>query len=62
MGSSDINVDGSVSNDKCHFRESSSQSSTETVPNTPESSTSADQEHRYPEREHHPAQRQNENT
>ena len=46
MANTDINADESVSNDECPFRESSSQSSTETVPSTPESSTSTDQERR----------------
>ena len=46
--------------DECPFRESSSYSSAETVPNTPESSTT-DQERRYPERERRPTQRLIEN-
>ena len=62
MANTDINADESVSNDECPFCESSSQSSTETVPNTPESSTSTEQERRYPERECRPTQRLIENT
>ena len=48
--------------DECPYHESSSHSSTETVPNTPESSTSTDQERRYPERNRRPTQRLIENT
>ena len=48
--------------DECPYHESSSHSSTETVPNTPESSPSTDQERRYPERNCHPTQRLIENT
>ena len=63
MAGSDINADESVSdNNECPVRESSSQSSTKTVLNTPELSTSTDQERFYPERERHPTQRLIENT
>ena len=61
MASTDINTSEGDSIDECPFRESSLQSSIETVPNTPESS-STDREHRYPEREHRPTQRPIENT
>ena len=51
IASTDISASEGVSNDECPFHESSLQCSTETVPNTPESSTSTDQECRFPERE-----------
>ena len=50
MASTDINADESDSNDECTLCESSLQSSTETLPNTPASSTSTDQERCCPER------------
>ena len=62
IASTDTNTSESDSIDECPFRESSSQSSTETVPNSPESSTSTDHERRYPERERRPTQRLIENT
>ena len=39
MASTDINASEGISNGECPFCESSLQSSAETVPNTPESST-----------------------
>ena len=54
MASTDTRTSESDSIDGCPFCESSLQSSTESVPNTPESSTSTDHEHHYPEREHRP--------
>ena len=62
IASTDTNTSESDSIDECPFREYSLQSSTETVPNSPESSTSTDHERRYPERERSPAQRLIENT
>ena len=62
MGSTDTNTSESDSIDKCPFRELSLQSSTETVPSTPESLSFTEHERHYPEREHHPTQRLIENT
>lgn len=62
MASTDTNAGESDSIDECPFRESSLQSSAETVPNTPEPSISTDRECRYPERECRPTQRLIENT
>ena len=62
MASTDTNTSDIDSIDERPFSESSLQSSTETVPNTPESSSFTDHERCYPERECHPTQRLIENT
>ena len=54
MASTDTRTSESDSIDGCPVCESSLQTFTESVPNTPESSTSTDQERHYPEREHCP--------
>ena len=51
MASTDTNTSKSDSIDKCPFHESSLHSSTETVPNTPESSNFIEHKRRYPEKE-----------
>ena len=61
MASTDTNTSKSDSIDKCPFHESSLQSSTETVPNTPESLSFTEHERHYPERERRPTQRLIEN-
>ena len=62
MASTDTITSESDSIEECPFRQSSLQSSTCTVPNTPESLISTKLEHRYPERECRLTQRLIENT
>ena len=54
IATTDTNTSERDSIDECPSCQSSLQSSTEILLNTPESSSSIDHEHRYPEREHHP--------
>ena len=57
MASTETRSSDSERIDKCPFCESSLYASTETVPNTPESSMSIDLGCCYPEREHYPTER-----